>query len=331
MEMVKHFTTTDLHSAGEPLRVITAGIPFIMGNTMLEKHVYFHDHFDYVKNILLSEPRGHLGMKGCIITPPIDEESEFGVLFINHDEDYILCSHSIIAVITYMLETGMVQLNEYKQVIIDTPSGKVVTKPVFKESQVIEVSLDLIPAYVYKNNIAIRSHGIDLMIDLGFSNDSFYVMINAAELGLKVEIDQLPELKKWTQIIMKEIEELNLIQEENQIIKGTIFSNSPENSDSNLRYVTIFGNGQIDRSPYGAGVGVQLAQLHQKGKLGIGERIILESIIGARANCSISLDHNKLTKSKFIVPHICGRAFITGMHQFVVDPSDPLFEGFLLK
>ncbi|WP_235929826.1 proline racemase family protein [Chengkuizengella marina] len=326
--MIKHFTTTDLHSSGEPLRVITGGIPFIMGETMLEKQGYFNEHFDYVKKILLSEPRGHLGMKGCIITPPIFKESNFGVLFINHDEDNSICSHSIIAVTTYMLETGIVQLNENKQVIIDTPSGNVITNPVCKGSQVREVSLNHLSAYVYKHNIVIHSLGKELTIDLVLS-DFFYVTINAADLGLNVNIDQLPELKKWSHIIKKEIEELKLIKEENQMIKGIIFSDSPHHCDSNLRYVTIFENGQIERSPYGAGAGPLLAQLHHKGKLGIGEHITLESIVGVRTICSISLDHNKKTKS--IVPHICGRAFITGMHQFVVDPSDPLIEGFLLK
>ncbi|NDI36204.1 proline racemase family protein [Chengkuizengella sediminis] len=328
MEMVKHFTTTDLHAAGEPLRVITAGIPYIMGSTMKEKQVYFNEHFDYVKKILLSEPRGHLNMKGCIITPPIYEESNFGVLFINHDEDHSFCSHSIIAVITYMLETGMVKLNEEKQVIIDTPSGKVITYPVCKGSQVTEVSFDHLPAYVYKHNIAIHSIGKGLTADLVFS-DFFYVMINAEELGIQVVIDQLPELNKWSQIIKKEIEELDLIKEKNQSIKGIVFSETPNHSESNLRFVTIFENGQIDRSPYGAGVGAQLAQLHHKGELETDERIILESIIGVRTHCKISINRKTMTKS--IVPHISGRAFITGMHQFVVDPSDPLFEGFLLK
>ncbi|MDP5275527.1 proline racemase family protein [Chengkuizengella axinellae] len=327
MEMVKHFTTTDLHAAGEPLRVITAGIPYLKGKTMLEKQGYFNENYGYVKKILLSEPRGHLGMKGCIITPPDDAASDCGILFLQHEEVSSLCSHSIVAVVTYLLETGVVRLSDEKQqVIIDTLAGKVITNPVYERSQVKSVSFDYLPAYVYKENITLNILKKEMTVNLAFC-DSFYAIVNAAKIDLNIEIDRLPELHRWSKYIRNE---LTNILPDNQSIKGVVFCESPPLSKADIRQVTVFDNGQIERSPFGAGSATHMALLKNEGKLGVGDSMIYESIVGASTKCKISSINEEVFNTS-VISRINARAFITGMHQFVVDPSDPLFDGFLLK
>src|SRR5699024_7894556 len=123
MNFNRFISTVDLHVSGEPLRIITGGLPEIKGSTQLEKRAYCMEHLDHIRKILMYEPRGHHGMYGCIITPPSSENADFGVLFMHNEGWSTMCGHGIIAVVTMVIETGQYEVDDgEREFIIDSPA-----------------------------------------------------------------------------------------------------------------------------------------------------------------------------------------------------------------
>ena len=334
MELNRLLTTIDTHVAGEPLRIITGGLPQIKGNTILEKRAYFREHYDHLRRILMYEPRGHDGMYGCIITPPVSDDSDFGVLFMHNEGFSTMCGHGIICVVTMAIETGMVeQAGGRTEVVIDSPAGKVVAHAECDKGKVLSVTFENVPSFVFQKDVPIQLPEFHFTADIAFGG-AFYAIVHAKDLGVKISIEDQENLKAWGWKIKKAIEEKMKVQHplqpELQGIYGVIISDDPVKDDSDLRNVTIFADKQIDRSPCGTGTCARMAALHARGELAINEKFVHESLIGSQFTGRILIE-TKVENYPAIIPSITGSAFITGSHQFVVDPEDPLGAGFLLK
>ncbi|MFT4415254.1 proline racemase family protein [Fredinandcohnia humi] len=333
MEFNQYFTTIDVHTAGEPLRIITGGIPPIPGDTILEKRAYFRKNLDHLREVLMYEPRGHEGMYGCIITEPVSQNAHFGVLFMHNEGLSTMCGHGIIAAVTTVIETGLFQFQENEKIIIDSPAGQILAYAQCEGTKVKSVTFENVPSFVYESKVSVQVGEVDCSVDIVFGG-AFYAIVNASDLGVKVEIPQLSNLKKIGRTIKEQIEEKMKVQHpfEKDLhgIYGVIISDHPEKEDSHLRNVTVFAEEQIDRSPCGTGTSGRVAALYHHGKLGIGEKFVHESIIGSQFTAEI-LSSTKVGNYEAVIPLITGSAFITGFQQFVVDPSDPLKKGFLIR
>lgn len=334
MKFKRLFSTIDTHAGGEPLRIITSGLPNIKGNTILERRAFFKENMDDIRKILMYEPRGHHGMYGCIITPPVYDNAEFGVLFMHNEGLSTMCGHGIIAVTTVAFETGMLQLEDSsKPVVIDSPAGQVISQANIKGDRVESVSFENVPSFVFKQDVPINLPEGKFTVDIAFGG-AFYAVVNAKDLNVKVEISQLPDLQMWGREIKKQIEDQMLVQhpfeKDLQGIYGVIISDEANKPDSNLRNVTIFADEQIDRSPCGTGTSARMATLFNRGQLDIGDEFVHESIINTQFSGKV-LSATEVGEYDAIIPQITGKASITGLHQFIVDPSDPLADGFLLS
>lgn len=334
MQAKKLYTTIDSHTGGEPLRIITGGIPPIKGTTILERRAYFHEHLDEIRRVLMHEPRGHHGMYGCVMTPPVSEDADFGVLFMHNEGFSTMCGHGIIAVVTVAIETGYLQIKgDNPRIVIDSPAGKIVAYAKCDGTVVKSVAFENVPSFVYAQDVRIELEGRSFLVDIAFGG-AFYAVVDAKELGVNVEIDQLPRLQKWGRAIKEQIESRMTVQHplepQLQGIYGVIISDEPQKTNSHLRNVTIFANEQIDRSPCGTGTAARVATLYKRGQLTQNENFVHESIVGSQFVAHV-VANAKVGEFEAIIPSIEGKAFITGLHQFVVDPSDPLGGGFLLS
>jgi proline racemase len=333
MQANRMFSTIDTHTGGEPLRIITGGIPPLKGATILERRAYFLEHCDHLRRILMHEPRGHHGMYGCIITEPVSPDADFGVLFMHNEGLSTMCGHGIIAVVTAAIETGLLQVTgPQAQVVIDSPAGKIVAEAKCDGMEVRSVSFENVPSFLYAADVPVAVGNRHITADIAFGG-AFYAIVQAKQLDLEVEIDQLPALQKWGRAIKEQIENKLAVQHplepELRGIYGVIFSDEPKQPGSHLRNVTIFADEQVDRSPCGTGTAARLAGLFQRGTLRLGETFVHEGILGSQFHAEITAV-TQVGHYPAIVPRIEGSAFLTGIHQFVVDPSDPLGGGFLL-
>jgi len=333
MNFSKMFTTVDLHVAGEPLRVITGGFPEIKGKTQLERRAYCIEHLDHLRKILMHEPRGHHGMYGCIITPPASPHADFGVLFMHNEGWSTMCGHGIIAVMTVGIETGMFDLSGGKEkFIIDSPAGEVVAYAKYEGNQVESVSFENVPSFVYKKDVHVKIDDYEFNVDIAFGG-AFYAVVDSKEIDLKVNFLDLRKIQEWGSkikaLIESQMEVEHPLEPGLKGIYGVIFSDEPNQPESTLRNVTIFADEQVDRSPCGTGTAARLATLVEKGVLEEGERFVHESITNGQFIGEV-LSMNRVANYPAIIPKISGNGYITGFHQFVVDPRDQLIQGFLL-
>ncbi|WP_040984421.1 proline racemase family protein [Oceanobacillus jeddahense] len=329
----KMYTTVDTHTAGEPLRIITDGIPEIKGETQLEKRAYCMEHLDDLRQVLMYEPRGHDGMYGCIITEPSTPGADFGVLFMHNEGWSTMCGHGVIGVVTMAIETGRVKVEgNHHTFIVDCPCGPVTAYATTENHVVKSVAFENVPSFVYMKDFPIEFDNYQFNVDISYGG-AFYAVVHTKDLGVHVSKKELDDLKDLGDKIKHYIEarvEVKHPEEDIDGIYGVIFSGDPHSNQADLRNVTIFADKQIDRSPCGSGTAARVATLYEREKLKIGDQFIHEAITDEHFIGEVQ-SLSKVDKYQAVIPKVTGSAYITGFHQFVINPYDALHKGFLLK
>ena len=327
-------TTLDCHVAGEALRVVTAGFPEPSGSTILEKRQYCRTHLDHLRTALMWEPRGHHEMYGCLLVTPAHPQADTGVLFFHNEGYSTMCGHGIIGLVTVMLEQGLFPASVPTTTIrFDTPSGLVTARASLDAGKVRNVAFLNVPSFVLAVEQTVRVPGIgSVNYDVAFGG-AFYAFCRAEALGLTLEPEHARRLQALglaiKQAIMAERTISHPTEPELGYLYGTIFVGPSHTPEGDLRHTCIFANGALDRSPTGTGVSAHLALLHAKGTLRVGQSLRFESILGTRFGGKI-VEETQLGPYPAIIPEIEGHACLTGRHEFMIDPDDPLKDGFLL-
>lgn len=328
-------TTIDAHTGGEPFRIVTSGFPELQGNTILEHRRFAKQQCDRLRTALICEPRGHADMYGGILLPPISKEADFGVLFM-HNEGYAsMCGHGIIALATVAVETGFVALMSPETILrIETPAGVVTAYACIEGKRVQSVRFQNVPSFVVSLDDSVEVPGLGKVhYDLAFGG-GFFAYVQAVDVGLNISPKDSSALVEKGLAIKREIMASRSIhhpfEEDLSFLYGTIFVGPPKSAANHSSNVCIFGEGEIDRSPTGTGVSGRLAIHHARGEIGVGQRIIIESIMGSTFSGSVSAE-TTFGNNAAIIPTVEGSAYITGRHEFLIDPSDPLHDGFILR
>ena len=327
-------TTIDCHVAGEALRVVTAGFPEPSGSTILEKRQYCRTHLDHLRTALMWEPRGHHEMYGCLLVTPAHPQADTGVLFFHNEGYSTMCGHGIIGLVTVMLEQGLFPASVPTTTIrFDTPSGLVTARASLDAGKVRNVAFLNVPSFVLDVEQTVRVPGIgSVNYDVAFGG-AFYAFCQAEALDLSLEPKHARRLQALglaiKQAIMAERTISHPTEPELGYLYGTIFVAPPHTPEGNLRQTAIFANGALDRSPTGTGVSAHLALLHAKGTLQVGQSLRFESILGTLLGGKI-VEETQLGPYPAIIPEVEGHACLTGRHEFMIDPDDPLKDGFLL-
>jgi trans-L-3-hydroxyproline dehydratase len=328
-------TTIDAHTGGEPLRIITGGLPPVLGSTILEKRRYMKENLDHIRKALMWEPRGHADMYGCIITPPVTAEADFGVLFLHNEGYSTMCGHGIIAVTKTVLECGMLPIKgEATSVNIDSPAGLIRAVAKTKNNKVESVSFINVPSFVQALNQSVEVEGIGKVKYAIAYGGAFYAYVNADEIGIGMSAKDHDELiEKGMAIkraVMKTFTFKHPFEADLNFLYGTIFTGAPLTKNADSRNVCIFAEGEVDRSPTGTGVSGRMALHYAKGDIKIGETMVIESIVGSSFKCKVK-ELTKFGPYDAVIPEVEGTAHITGKHTFIIDPEDPLKDGFIFR
>ncbi|KQO17236.1 proline racemase family protein [Paenibacillus sp. Leaf72] len=332
MEINKWYAAIDTHSGGEPLRILTGGLPQMAGASQQAKSVVFKHHHDSIRKLLMAEPRGHYGMTGAIVTAPVSEEAQFGLLFLNQEGYAAISGHGIFAVVTAWIATGQLDAAIAAEgILIDCPAGKVKAIASCEGQEVRTVSFHNVPSFVYAESLALTIQDIELRVDIAFSGE-FYAVVDAAGLGDRRSI---PELQACGGLIRKAIEaKLEVkhpVQEGITGIHGVFFYEKAEGDSVNpvYRSWSIFAGEQLDRSPGGAGACAHMTVLNHKGLLKRGQQVVYEGSAGTRAVGSVEEEICAFGQ-KAVIPQLTGSAYVLGFMNFVLDSNDPLADGFVL-
>jgi proline racemase len=327
------FSAVDSHTEGMPTRVITGGVGPIPGDSMLERKLHFERHMDGLRLMLMREPRGHGAMSGAILQPPLDEGADWGVLFIEVSGCLPMCGHGTIGVATVLVETGMVEVSEPETVVrLDTPAGLVEARVAVDGGRARSVALRNVPSFLLGRDRSVELDGRSLTYDMAFGGN-FYAILPAGSAGLEVDPARADELVERGLEIMGAINTSDRPEHPSDPrisgCKHVIFTASGADGPHSQRSATSIHPGWLDRSPCGTGTSAKLAALHARGELRVGERFVNRSMIGTRFEGRI-VGETEVDGLPAVVPEITGRAWITGMGQYLLDPDDPFPEGFAL-
>ena len=334
-EGLHRVTTIDAHTAGEPLRVILSGFPELEGSTILDRRRAAQEHHDALRTALMWEPRGHADMYGCLIVPPETEGADFGVLFLHNEGWSTMCGHGIIAVTTVVLETGMLPTTGSEtEVRIDTPAGLVVARGHVEDGRVTRVAFTNVPSFVLLAGQEVQVPGLgSVRYDVAFGG-AFYAFVDATEVGLTLGPESFQQLIDKGMAIKRAVMAAGGIthpfEKALSFLYGTIFTGVPLSDGADSRNVCIFADGEVDRSPTGTGVSARAAIHRARGELGVGEEMVIESIIGSRFTVRV-LEETEYGPFPAVIPEVEGSASITGRNEFLIDPDDPLRDGFILR
>lgn len=322
-------TTIDMHTGGEPLRVVVDGLPPIEGRTVLEKRRYFREHYDYLRTGLMWEPRGHADMYGAVITPAVD--ADFDVFFLHNEGYSTMCGHAIIALTKLVVETRLVEKDE---ITFNVPAGRILARASVVDGQVAETSFRNVPSFVYLRDQRVDAPGIgSVSFDVAYGG-AFYAFVSAQELGLQLEQDHANQLIAYGRLIkhavMSQFPITHPLEDDLSFLYGTIFTGAPNDPTHHSRNACIFAEGELDRSSTGSGVSARAALHFAAGELELNERITIESILGSTMSVKV-VEATRFGLYDAVVPEVSGTASITGRNEFYFDPNDPFRTGFIFR
>ena len=326
----------EMHTGGEPLRVIIDGFPELKGDSVLDYRNYCKANYDHLRQALMHEPRGHADMYGCILTPPNDEEGDFGILFLHNEGYSTMCGHAIIAITTLAVKMGWVEKTYPETVLkIDAPCGRITAFAKIKDDEVEGVYFHCVPSFVKALNQTVFVKGLgEIEYDLAYGG-AFYAYVNAEQIDLALTADNYAKIIQYGMDIKHAVMQSNPniqhpFEQDLSFLYGTIFIGGPVSEGIDSRNVCVFAEGEVDRCPTGSGVSGRMPIHWARQEISHGECMTIESITGSVFTGSIvkEVEYGGL---KAVIPQVEGTAFITGQNEFWIDPKDEFKYGFFLR
>jgi proline racemase len=312
--------TVDYHTAGEPFRIVVDGVPALAGDTVLERRRWAMEHLEHVRRLLVHEPRGHADMYGGF--PTGSSVADLGVVFFHNGGYSTACGHGTIALVTWALESGRLAAPSGAgevAVSVEVPSGRLQTWATVREGDVTAVRFRNVPSFVLQRGTAAAG----CVVDVAFGG-AFYAI---APAPAPLDASGLPELIARGRAVKDALNARGGIvhpqEPELRDVYGVIWTDGDRN-------VTVFADGEVDRSPCGSGTSARLALLDATGELSRGEPLRHRGIVDTMFTGRVIGDAS-VAGIPAVVTEVEGSAHLTGRHEFVVEPADPLPGGFLLR
>lgn len=344
MRFTNMITAVDAHACGEPGRVITGGVLDVPGKSMFEKKCWLEKHADWLRLRMLREPRGYPAANCNLILPPTLAGADAGFVIMEQVEYPPMSGTNTICVVTVLIETGMVKAAEpVTRLKLDTPAGLVDVEAEVRGGKVKRVTFRNVPAFATHLDAPVEVRGLGTVkVDVAYGG-MFYVIADAAPLGLRVAPDQARDIARVAEMIKAATrEQLQVVHPENPGIAGVTIaqiSGEPSRAEAHRRNAVVVSTGKLDwerpatwtgaldRSPCGTGTCAKMAALHAKGQLGLGQDFVHEGILGTIFTGRL-VEETRVGPYRAVVPTLSGQAWITGFAQYVLDPEDPFPEGF---
>jgi proline racemase len=333
MRTKRVFHAVDSHTEGMPTRVIVGGVGTLPGATMEERRQRFMAENDGLRRLLMNEPRGHSAMSGAILQPPTRPDADFGVLYIEVSGCLPMCGHGTIGVATVLVETGMVPVVEPVTTIrLDTPAGLVVADVAVTDGHAESVTIRNVPSFAVALDRVVEVPGFGpVTYDLAFGGN-FYAIVRLDDLGLPFDRSRKDDLLRAGLAIMAAVDETDSpVHPVDSTIRGChhVYLEAPGSTARHSRHAMAIHPGWFDRSPCGTGTSARMAQLHARGELPLHTDFVNESYIGTSFTGRL-VEQTQVAGIPAVIPTITGRAWVTGTAQYMLDPSDPFPEGFVL-
>ena len=329
-------TVVGAHVEGEIGRVITGGVLPPKGATMFECMETLEREDSWLRDMLLNDPRGSVNVCVNLITPPIRNDADIGMIIMESDFFVPMSGSNIMCTVTVALETGIVPMKEPETVVrVDTPAGLVEVVAECRDGKCKRVSFRNIASFVMHRDKTIEVPGVgSLRVDVAYGG-MIYCLVESHDVGVGLSRDEARDLVELGERIKAAAaEQLPSIHPENPAIhtvNQTEFIGPVKMVDGvkTSKNAVIVSPGRIDRCPCGTGTSARMALLHERGELGIGEAFRHTSIIDTEFDCHI-VETTSVGNLPAVIPVVSGRAWLTGISHYGVDPEDPFPRGYRL-
>ena len=322
------------------MRVITGGFPNIPGRSVVEKTRYMRDNMDHLRTAVLFEPRGHSGMCATVITEASMPGADVGMLILEPQGYVPMCGHCTIATCTVLVETGMVEVEApVTKINLETLAGLIEARVSVEGGRARSVTIRNVPAFLYEKGVSLKTRDFgEIALDVAYGG-MYYLLVRAESVGLTLEEGELERIiASGMSIRADALDQLEIVHpemdgREQSYYGGTMqvqFYGPPTHSEADSKNVVVIPPGSIDRSPCGTGTCSRLAVMYAVGEIGRGEEFVYESYIGTLFRAR-AVGETRVGDYPAIVPELTGSGHVTAMHQFVIDPDDPLKHGFLMS
>jgi proline racemase len=332
--------TVDYHTGGEPFRILAGHGLDIPGATVAERRVaaLASAEVQELRRLLCYEPRGHADMYGGIVVPPDDGLAHVGVLFWHKDGFSTACGHGTMALGVWAVESGLVPRapGGVTEVVIDVPSGRVTARVhSAPDGRTTAVDFVNVPSWLVKESLTVATARGEVTVDVGFGG-AIYAMLDVTGTGLSVTPERVGEVIALGREVKWALNDHAVAQHPTDPrlsgIYGTIvYETLPDDAGRlHQRNATVFADGELDRSPCGSGTAARLAVLTAQGRLGVGDTLVHDSIVGSRF-LGVAIGETTAAGRPAVIPRVTGTAHKTGESWFTVDPGDDMVPGFVLR
>ncbi|VFR28752.1 Proline racemase [plant metagenome] len=325
------------HTEGEPLCIIHSGIPYPAGSSILEKRRFLKENYDWLREALMREPRGHKDMFGVFLTPPSSPDYDAGLIYIDGTEYSHMCGHGTIAVSMAMVANGLVRRGEngITRIRFETTAGLVVSEVASEGDTVLWTRFENVPAYVAEQDIPVTVPGYgELKADIAWGGNYFGI-VDLTDCALRISPDNGTELSRLGLAVRDQLNAKIRLQHPTQAhvtdLNFITFWHPATIEGAFYKNVHVFSAGQLDRSPGGTGTSAMMAMFEARGKLGMNQPILSEGLLGSGTFEGCLLGEVDLGGKRAVRPTVKGTASILGTARWVIDRNDPVGAGFLIR
>mgnify|MGYP006136081921 CR=1 FL=1 len=332
------FACIDAHTCGNPVRLVTSGHPNLKGDTMSEKRQDFLENYDWIRQGLMFEPRGHDMMSGAFIYPPCSENSDASILFIETSGCLPMCGHGTVGTVTSAIEAGLIIPKEPGKLVLDVPAGQINVEYIQEGAKVRSVKIFNVAAYLAHRDIRLDIPGLGtLVVDISYGGN-FYVIVEPQENFPGIDNWSSSDILRWSPIVREAASKAaSCVHPQDPTVCGVshvLWTGKSQNENADAANAVFYGDKAIDRSPCGTGTSARMAQLFAKDKLTQGETFIHESYIGSQfigkieSTVELETPNGSITA---IMPSIQGWAHVFGQNTITINDDDPYAFGFIVN
>jgi proline racemase len=326
----------DMHTGGEPVRIVRDGYPPIPGATILDKRRYAREQLDHLRRFLMFEPRGHYDMYGVLPVEPGLPDADLAVLFIHNEGYSTMCGHAVIALGRYAVDYGLVErIEPVTTVRIECPCGLVTVYVEVQDGKSGRVSFDSVPAFLFSSGVEVSVPGIGLLTTDVAYGGAFYALADAAQFGLDVQTSRVRELVDAATALTEAVRAtLPLSHPEHNdlaFLYGSILTDGRDRpEDGPSRNTCVFADAEVDRSPTGSGVTARMAARFAQGKVALHQPCVFESVTGAEFTGEV-VEALQDGEREGVIVRVSGQAHYSGEARYWLDEGDIIGQGFLLR
>ena len=326
----------DMHTGGEPVRIIREGYPPVPGETILAKRRHAREHLDHLRKLLMFEPRGHYDMYGALLVEPVLPGADLAVLFMHNEGYSTMCGHAVIALGRYAVDHGLVpKVEPVTQVGIECPCGLVKASVEVRDGRAGRVSFESVPAFLLAGQVRVDVPGRGPVVTDVSYGGAFYALADARQFGLDVRTSRVRDLVDAATALSAAVNQAmsieHPVEKDLGFLYGSILTDGRERPEEGpSANVCVFADAEVDRSPTGSGVTARIAARFQRGLVGIGQRCEIDSLTGARFTGEV-VGVTSCGARAAVTIRVGGQAHYSGEGRYWLEEGDEIGKGFLLR